>query len=94
MSHSYYIISDEDTMPQTTNYSVSSHGEIPVYQQIENQIVFAIASKQYSSGDVLPSVREMAAATGVNANTVTKAYRDLELLGFVVTRRGVGVHVA
>lgn len=75
-------------------FSVDVRSEIAVYRQIENQVMFAITAGVYESGDSLPSVREMATATGVNANTVTKAYRDLELMNLIVTRRGVGVQVA
>lgn len=81
-------------MTQPFQFTVDVRSEIAVYRQIENQVLFAITAGVYKSGDPLPSVREMAATTGVNANTVTKAYRDLELMGLIVTRRGVGVQVA
>ena len=74
-------------------YSINSGSPIAVYVQIENQIRFAIASERLKSGDTLPSVREMSAVLDINPNTVTKAYRDLELLGLLHTRRGVGVTV-
>jgi len=45
------------------------------------------------SGDQLPSVRELSERLNVNPNTVAKAYRDLELMGLVAPRRGVGVRV-
>lgn len=85
---------EEDAMTNEIEFSVNVQSEIAVYRQIENQVMFAITSGVYKSGDPLPSVREMAASTGVNANTVTKAYRDLELMHLLVTRRGVGVQVA
>lgn len=75
------------------NYSINNGSPIAVYVQIENQIRFAIASERLKSGDNLPSVREMSAMLDINPNTVTKAYRDLELLGLLHTRRGVGVMV-
>jgi GntR family transcriptional regulator len=81
-------------MTKPIAFTVDVHSEIAVYRQIENQVMFAIAGGAYQSGDPLPSVREMAASTGVNANTVTKAYRDLEVMKLIVTRRGVGVQVA
>lgn len=61
--------------------------------QIENQIKFAIVSGRIRAHGALPSVRQMSEILGVNANTVTKAYRDLELKGLLVTKRGVGVDV-
>jgi GntR family transcriptional regulator len=75
-------------------YSINIDSPIAVFVQIENQIQFAIASKRLKPGDALPSVREMATMLDVNPNTVTKAYRDLEIMHLVHTRRGVGVTVA
>jgi len=76
------------------SYSVNIDSPIAVYVQIENQIQFAIASGRIKPGFTLPSVREMSQELEVNPNTVTKAYRDLELLELVHTRRGVGVTIA
>ena len=84
-------------MAGTTNglsFSVNLDSPIAVYVQIENQVQFAIASGRLKPGDTLPSVREMSSILNVNPNTVTKAYRDLELLQLVHTRRGVGVTVS
>ncbi|MCX5757655.1 MAG: GntR family transcriptional regulator, partial [Candidatus Hydrogenedentes bacterium] len=75
-------------------YSVNIDSPIAVFVQIENQIQFAISSRRVKPGDALPSVREMATMLDVNPNTVTKAYRDLEIMRLVHTRRGVGVTVA
>ncbi len=80
-------------MANKVEYYANTIGPVSVYVQIENQIQFAIASGKLKPGDCLPSVREMSAMLDVNPNTVTKAYRDLELLQFVNARRGVGVIV-
>lgn len=74
--------------------SVNPDGPISVYMQIENQVRFAIASGRVKPGQILPSVRDLAEELKVNANTITKAYRDLELMGLVTARRGIGVTVA
>ncbi len=74
-------------------FCVNSTGPISVYMQIENQVRFAIASGSIKPGDALPSVRDLASTLQVNSNTVTKAYRDLEIMGLVGGRRGVGVIV-
>jgi len=65
-----------------------------VYAQIENQIQFYIAAERLQPGDSVPSIREMSVMLNVNQNTVAKAYRDLELMGLVNARRGVGVTVS
>jgi len=83
-----------ETMEKKLDFSVNLESPIAVYVQLENQIQFAIASGRLKAGDTLPSVREMSGVVDVNPNTVTKAYRDLELMGLVHTRRGVGVTVS
>jgi len=75
-------------------FQVNPSSPIPVYVQIENLIQFAIAAETYKAGELLPSVRDLSGMLGVNANTVTKVYRDLELMGLVHPRRGVGVSVS
>ena len=73
--------------------AVNIHSSVAVYVQIENEVQFAIASGKLRGGDRLPSVRELSESVGVNFNTVAKAYRDLEVMGLVYTRRGMGVYI-
>ena len=81
-------------MANESKYSVDPGHPTAVYQQIQNQVRFAITRGLLKPGDTLPSVRHMSSVLGINPNTVTKAYRELELLGLVNTRRGVGATVA
>jgi len=81
-------------MTEKREFYVNIESPIAVYVQIENQVQFGIASGRLMPGDTLPSVREMSQMLAINPNTVTKAYRDLELLQLVHTRRGVGVTVS
>ena len=73
--------------------SVDINSSLAVYVQIENHVQFAIASGRLKPGDQLPSVRELSERLSVNPNTVAKAYRDLEVMGLLYTRRGMGVFV-
>ena len=73
--------------------NINIHSSVAVYVQIENLVQFAIASGALKPGDRLPSVRELSDKLGLNPNTVAKAYRDLEVMGIVYTRRGMGVFV-
>jgi len=73
--------------------SIDVHSSVAVYIQIENQVQFAIAAGRLSPRDQLPSVRELSERLEVNPNTVAKAYRDLEVMGLLFTRRGKGVFV-
>ncbi len=81
-------------MPGEWPYTVSLEHPLSVFKQIENHVLFAIASGYIKPGDALPSVRDLAHALAVNPNTVTKSYRELEILGLLRTRRGVGYTVA
>ncbi|NIA13327.1 MAG: GntR family transcriptional regulator [Nitrospiraceae bacterium] len=81
-------------MPDQPDFgAINIHSNVAVYLQIENQVQFAIASGKLNSGDQLPAVAKMAQRVGVNINTVAKAYRDLEVMGLVYTRRGMGVFI-
>lgn len=74
--------------------SINIHSSVAVYEQIENHIQFAIAAGKLKATDRLPSVKELANRLGINFNTVAKAYRDLEVMGLIYTRRGMGCYVA
>lgn len=75
------------------NWRVNIYSSVAVYVQLENQVMFLIANGIVKEGDQLPSVREMSENLGVNPNTVAKSYRDLEVMGHLYTRRGMGVFI-
>ena len=54
---------------------INSRSEIPIYLQLRNQIVKGIGKGELEQGEILPTVRQMAADLGVNAMTVSKAYQ-------------------
>ena len=54
-----------------------------IYQQLCNQIIMGIATLQYTDGQVLPSVRQLADEIGINMHTVNKACTVLMQEGFV-----------
>ena len=62
----------------------------PIYLQIIEAVKMRTAQGIYRAGGRLPSVREMAAEMGVNPNTLSRAYMELEREGFITTRRGEG----
>ena len=66
---------------------------MPLHAQLERSIRVAIASRRLKSGDQLPTVRQLAVALRINANTVAKVYTHLERSGALQTRRGVGTFV-
>ena len=67
---------------------------MPLHAQLERSIRVAIASHRLKPGDQLPTVRQLAVALRINANTVAKVYTHLERTGALETRRGVGTFVA
>jgi GntR family transcriptional regulator len=73
---------------------VSSSDGVPVYLQIVNQVKYLVASGRLAPGEQLPPVRKLAEQLLVNPNTVARAYRELEMAGVIVTRRGSGVFVS
>ena len=73
--------------------AINPESSVPIYRQIENIIRFAIASGRLKEGDKLPTIEEWCTKNEVNANTVIKAYRELEMMGITHGRRGVGAFV-
>ncbi len=65
----------------------------PLYAQIASRLRLAVAAAELRPGEVLPSVRALAARLRVNPATVVQAYRDLETEGFVEMRQGAGTYV-
>src|SRR5437667_5295365 len=67
---------------------------VPIYRQIQDQILYGIASDLLGPGEQLPTVRQLAVDLQVNPNTVIKAYTELERRGTVTTEQGSGTFVA
>lgn len=66
----------------------------PVYLRLREVIAASILDGNYSDGDLLPSVRALAARQGANPLTVAKAYQCFQDDGLIVVKRGVGMFVA
>ncbi len=65
-----------------------------MYQQIVDQITARVMAGDWLPGQALPSIRELAAGSGVSVITVKRAYEDLERAGLIATRQGKGSVVA
>lgn len=65
----------------------------PVYQQIVDQVKYAVATGRLAPGDRLDPIRDVAVATRVNRNTIARAYLELEREGVIRTRVGQGSFV-
>ena len=65
----------------------------PIYTQIVDNFKSQIAAGILQSGERLPSVRELAGSLAINPNTIQRAYRELELAGWIATVPGKGCFV-
>lgn len=65
----------------------------PIYAQIIDGIKEQISTGVLQSGEKLPSVRELAAELAINPNTIQRAYRSLEVDGWIATVPGKGCFV-
>jgi len=74
--------------------SVDFRSGVPIYRQIIDQVHLAISAGRLTPGARLPTVRQLAIDLHVNPNTVSRAYRELEIREFVRTQRGTGTFVA
>ena len=66
----------------------------PPYEQLRRQLVELIRYGVLAPGDRLPPLRQLAADLGLAVGTVARTYRELEVAGMVVSRRGGGTRVA
>lgn len=62
----------------------------PIYTQIVDGFREQIVSGVLQNGDRLPSVRELASQLTINPNTIQRAYRELEMQGWIASVPGKG----
>lgn len=67
--------------------------DLPIYEQLKNEIIIGIARKQLLPGERLPSVRSLASDIGINLHTVNKAYQQLKQEDYLLIHRQRGVVV-
>ena len=65
----------------------------PIYTQIVDGFREQILSGILQPEDKLPSVRELASTLTINPNTIQRAYRQLEMEGWIATVPGKGCYV-
>jgi GntR family transcriptional regulator len=70
--------------------SIEPDGPVPIYQQIRDRIVEAIAGGRQPAGSGLPSTRQLAVDLGVNFHTVNKSYDLLRQEGLLRLSRKSG----
>ena len=73
----------------TLNYRDSR----PIYEQIKDGLRRMIVTSAMAQDEKLPSVRALATQLSINPNTIQRAYRQLEMEGWIATVPGKGCFV-
>lgn len=77
----------------TFRFQLDMRSGVPVYRQIIDQVLVAVASCACKGGDQLPTVRQVAVDLAINPNTVVRAYRELEIRGILTSQQGTGTFI-
>ena len=77
-----------------TMFEIDSRSRIPIYEQIKNQLITCIRLGIYKADEQLPSIRSVSLQTGINVNTVKRAFADLEDEGIIYSLVGRGSFVS
>ena len=75
-------------------FLIDPRSSVPLYEQLEQNIVSLISAGALAPDDQLPSVRSLARELGINPNTVQKAYGHLEERGIIYQAAGRGSFVS
>ena len=76
------------------NIIISNSSNIPIYEQIKEQIKNKIISNELKAGDLLPSIRSLAKDLRISVITTKSAYEELEREGYVETIPAKGTYVS
>jgi GntR family transcriptional regulator len=79
---------DDKIASLTMLISLTKNSDVPLRQQLAEQIVFLITTGQLQAGEEMPSVRALARRVNVHHNTVSEAYQDLVRRKWLTRRRG------
>ena len=74
--------------------TINTRDPRPIYLQIKEGLCRLILSGALQTGERLPSVRELAGQLAINPNTIQRAYREMELEGFIYSMTGKGSFVS
>lgn len=85
----------ENTLPAPAfAFRLDAHSGVPVYRQLIDQVLGAVARGVLAAGDQLPTVRQVAVDLAINPNTVVRAWREMEIRGILDTQQGAGTFIA
>jgi GntR family transcriptional regulator len=80
--------------PPSFGFQLDRQSGVPVYRQLIDQVLGAVAAGTLRPGDRLPTVRRVAVDLAINPNTVVRAYKELEIRGVLNTRQGTGTFIS
>lgn len=72
---------------------LSNSSDLPIYEQIKEQVKTQILSGELSENEMLPSLRQLAKDLKISVLTTTRVYNELEEEGFITSRQGKGFFV-
>ncbi|EAC2499293.1 GntR family transcriptional regulator [Listeria monocytogenes] len=75
-------------------FTINTKSQLPIYEQIVQKIKEQVVKGILREGEKILSIREFASRIGVNPNTVSKAYQELERQEVIVTVKGKGTFIA
>lgn len=75
-------------------FLIDDESAVPPFEQVKHQVIEKVRSGELPAGAKLPTVRHLADELGLAANTVARAYRELEHAEVIETRGRNGSFVA
>lgn len=81
-------------MQEARLLTIEADSPVPPFEQLRAQLAQQIVDRELVVGTRLPTVRRLAADLGLAANTVARAYRELEEAGLIETRGRAGTFVS
>lgn len=73
---------------------IKNKSDLPIYEQIKEQIRNQILDGSVGEDEQLPSIRQLARDLKISVITTTRVYNDLADEGFIVSVAGKGYFVA
>ena len=73
---------------------IKNKSELPIYEQIEQQIKAQILDGTIGEDEQMPSIRQLARDLKISVITTTRVYNDLSDEGFIISVAGKGYFVA
>ena len=81
-------------VPHTVAFYIKNKSDVPIYEQIEEQIRTQILEGETEENEQLPSIRQLARDLKISVITTTRVYNDLADEGFIISVAGKGYFVA